>query len=140
MGNQNRNLVLLDWSRSVWLISLLIVSSFSNFPAVGGSQPQRPTGQQQLQPAFVFNPQQQRPQQQASFPQQFQQPQPRPATLPQAQPQQFPQPQGVPQPASEESESEGAYVHDPSGDATISRFELFKQRKAAEAAQGKWNV
>ena len=35
--------------------------------------------------------------------------------------------------------SEGAYVHDPSGDATLSRFELFKQRKAAEAAkaQGK---
>jgi len=32
---------------------------------------------------------------------------------------------------------EGAYVHDPSGDATISRFELFKQRKAAEAAQGR---
>ena len=32
---------------------------------------------------------------------------------------------------------EGAYVHDPTGDATLSRFELFKQRKAAEAAQGR---
>lgn len=33
-------------------------------------------------------------------------------------------------------DEEGGYVHDPSGDATLSRFELFKQRKAAEAAQG----
>ena len=34
---------------------------------------------------------------------------------------------------------EGGYVHDPSGDATVSRFQLFQQRKKAEAAaaQGK---
>merc|ERR1719220_605854 len=190
------------------ILLLLIIAqaikgqSFSNFPANDGGGAPQATGrqvrlpaataaipnnqqqQQQLQPAFVFNPQQQPrlPQQQRVPQQQFQtvlpqaqaqpqrfiprQPQfanvrqqprqPQIATVPQQQPQfvppqqpRQPEPQRVQQPQPVRAQLpaqaapapvgsdniEGVYVHDPSGDATISRFELFKLRKAAEAAQ-----
>merc|ERR1712107_189468 len=99
-------------------------------------------GQQQPQQQFV------NPQQFAPAPQRFV-PQQQPAAVPQravpraAAPQRFvPQQQQplavpeIPEPAvvAGEDGQDGGYVHDPSGDATLSRFELFKQRKAAEAS------
>merc|ERR1719220_1317235 len=149
------------------ILLLLIIAqaikgqSFSNFPANDGGGAPQATGrqvrlpaataaipnnqqqQQQLQPAFVFNPPQQPsqpqfatvPQHQPQFvpPQQPRQPEPQRVQQPQPVRAQLPA-QAAPAPVGSDN-IEGVYVHDPSGDATISRFELFKLRKAAEAAQ-----
>merc|ERR1712025_1476721 len=106
-------------------------------------------GQQQPQQQFV-NPQQFAPAPQRFVPQQQpaavpQRVVPRPAAVPQRavpRPAAVPQQQQplavpeIPEPAvvAGEDGQDGGYVHDPSGDATLSRFELFKQRKAAEAS------
>merc|ERR1711997_937254 len=114
-------------------------------------QPQFPQQPQRFiprQPQFAAAPTQPRQPQFAGAPTQPRQPQfaaaPTQPRHPQfaAAPTQPRQPQFAAQlpakaaPAPVGSENiEGAYVHDTSGDATISRFELFKQRKAAEAAR-----
>merc|ERR1711976_856904 len=99
-------------------------------------QPQRFVPQQQIVP------QRQVPQQ--AIPQRVA---PQPARVPQqpAQQQQqfaFSQPPQIPEtveggaPQEGSDGEDGSYVHDPSGDATLSRFQLFQQKKKAQQAQG----
>merc|ERR1719220_2034333 len=122
--------------------------------AIPNNQQEQPQRFIPRQPQIATVPQQPRQPQIATVPQQPRQPQF--ATVPQHQPQfvppqqpRQPEPQRVQQPQPVRAQLpaqaapapvgsdniEGVYVHDPSGDATISRFELFKLRKAAEAAQ-----
>merc|ERR1712098_483572 len=118
-------------------------------PAAPAPQPQQFSGfpalQQQPQQQQRFQPQPQRP---APQPQQ----QPRFQPQPQPQPQQFaPAPQRQRRPQAQAPRQEPGsvndelgqqvidaeqYVHDPTGDATLSRFQLFQQRKKLEAQGG----
>merc|ERR1712168_399887 len=104
-------------------------------------QPHRPATQQFQQPAISPAVTQQfRPQ---PAQQQFR---PQPVVQQQFRPQPIPQPVGQPQPqlVSQPEDALGnvqvaaeQYVHDTTGDATISRFQLFKLRRKQEAEKAK---
>merc|ERR1711892_1468162 len=115
---------------------------FQSFPSTGGQQQLRQPAAPQQQ--FIFDPRAQQQFQAQPAPQQFRQPpQPQPAA------QQFRQPQQSqlnPQPAPQLPTGAGGpanvgdvqiaaeeYVHDTSGDNTVSRFQLFQQKKKQEA-------
>merc|ERR1711874_312642 len=91
-------------------------------------QPAQPQLVRQPQPLQVGQPQPAR--------------QPLPARQPQPVPARQPQPSSQPQFSAEDALGQvqvaaEQYVHDPTGDATLSRFQLFQLRKKQEAEQGK---
>merc|ERR1711892_1485156 len=135
---------------------------FQSFPSTGGQQPQRqpvapqqqfifdPRAQQQFQAQPAPQQFRQAPQPQQAAQQFRQPPQPQPAAQQFRQPaqtqpaaQQFRQPQqaapqlatsaGGPANVADVQIAAEEYVHDTSGDATLSRFQLFQQRKKQEA-------